>query len=263
MKFLSKEFEDRDFTVEKYEQLLRTIKENNIPVYGIKKWQEEKPASGVLLRHDVDRKPSNSLKIAEVEKKYDIQSTFYFRITKSSFDEVIIDRIYELGHEIGYHYEDLSLGKGDYVRACELFQRHLGKLRQLAPVETIAMHGRPLSRYDNRDLWRKYNYKEFGIVAEAFLDVDYSDMFYFTDTGRTWGETKANIRDNVEGGLSAEVNSTDDLISFIVDDTNKKIALVMHPERWARNRVDYYISLSSDLFVNTAKRFIRILRNVK
>ena len=113
----------KDFTIEKYEKLIKAIRQNNIPVYGIKKWFQSKPKCGVLLRHDVDRKPANSLKAAEIENKYDVQSTFYFRITRGSFNEAIIKRIYELGHEIGYHYEDLSAAKGNYHRAIELFEK--------------------------------------------------------------------------------------------------------------------------------------------
>jgi hypothetical protein len=247
----------RDFTLEKYEQLIKTIKENKTAVYGVKKWQELKPASGILLRHDVDRKPRNALKVAELEHKFGISCTYYFRITKNSFDETTIKRIYELGNEIGYHYEDLSLAGGDYEKAIKLFEKHLQKLRSVAPVETIAMHGRPFSPYDNRDLWRRYNHRDFGILAEAFLNVDYSAMYYLTDTGRTWRQTKANIRDTVKNGLAADVDSTDSLISFIRSNANRKIALVMHPERWTDNLIAWMIQYFSDITVNVAKGFLR------
>ncbi len=247
----------RDFTLEKYERLIETIKENKIPVYGVKKWQELKPASGILLRHDVDRKPLNALKVAELERKFGISCTYYFRTTKSSFDETVIKRIYELGNEIGYHYEDLSLAGGDYEMAIKLFEEHLRKLRELVPVETIAMHGRPFSPYDNRDLWRRFNRRDFGILAEVFLDVDYTGMYYLTDTGRTWGQTKANIRDKVKNGLAADADSTDSLISFITNNASRKIALVMHPERWSDSLITWIIQYFSDITVNVAKGFLR------
>ena len=37
-----------------------------------------------------------------------IQGSFYFRITPESWDEKIIMQIAEMGHEVGYHYEDLG-----------------------------------------------------------------------------------------------------------------------------------------------------------
>ncbi len=246
-----------DFTLEKYEQLIKTIKEKNIAVYGIKMWQQLKPASGILLRHDVDRKALNALRVAELEFKFGVASTYYFRVTKGSFDESVIKTIYQLGHEIGYHYEDLSIAGGDYDRAYELFQKHLGRLRQLVPVETVAMHGRPFSAYDNRDLLRKYDFKKLGILAEAYLDVDYSDMYYFTDTGRTWGQTRANIRDNVEGSLFADISSTDSLIFFAADNASKKIAVVMHPERWSNTLSAWAIQYFADTAANIIKGFVR------
>lgn len=253
----------KDFTIEKYEELLRAIKQSDISVYGVKKWQELKPSRGILLRHDVDRKAGNSLKIAETENKYNIQSTFYFRIKKSSFNEIIIKRIYELGHEIGYHYEDLSIAKGNYDQAFELFQKHLAKLRELVPVKTISMHGRPLSRYDNRDVWNKFSFIELGILGEAYLSINYEDTYYFTDTGRSWNPDAANLRDKVKFGLTEQINTTDELGNFIQENKDKKIAIVSHPERWARNMFDYYSSLSFDLSVNIIKGFIKIVRDDK
>jgi len=254
----------RDFTLEKYEQLIKTIKENKIAVYGVKKWQELKPAGGILLRHDVDRKPRNALKVAELEHKLGIVSTYYFRITKSSFDEAVIKRIYELGNEIGYHYEDLSLAGGDYEKAIKLFEEHLLKLRNVVPVETIAMHGRPFSPYDNRDLWRRFNHRDFGILADAFLDVDYSGMHYLTDTGRTWGQTKANIRDKVKNALTADVDSTGSLILFVKNNANKKIALTMHPERWTGSFPEWVLASLKDFTADIVKRmYLKTVRSGK
>jgi len=63
----------------------------------------------VVLRQDVDRLPGNSLSFARIQKELGIRSTFYFRSVSGSFDQEIIQEIAGMGHEIGYHYEDLSL----------------------------------------------------------------------------------------------------------------------------------------------------------
>lgn len=44
------------------------------------------------------------------------------------------------------------------------------------------MHGSPLSKYDNREIWKKYDFNQF---------------FYLTDTGRRW-DGKYAVRDKVE-----------------------------------------------------------------
>src|SRR5690348_10947644 len=61
----------------------------------------------IILRHDVDRDPQNALAMAKLEAKYGIQSTYYFRYPKT-FNLKAMTQIYNLGHEIGYHYEVLD-----------------------------------------------------------------------------------------------------------------------------------------------------------
>jgi hypothetical protein len=65
--------------------------------------------SVIALRHDVDRSPNYALKTAQIEHDLGIRGSYYFRIVPESFDAGIIERIAELGHEIGYHYEDVDL----------------------------------------------------------------------------------------------------------------------------------------------------------
>ena len=64
----------------------------------------------VVLRHDIDRKPMNALRMAELEYELGIQSTYYFRFP-CTFKPEIIRKIRDLGHEVGYHYEVLSKAK--------------------------------------------------------------------------------------------------------------------------------------------------------
>ncbi len=246
----------RDFTVKAYCELLRNLKNSGVSVYTIEAWVNEEPVKGVLIRHDVDRKHKNALKIAQIEADFGIKTTYYFRFT-SSFDEETIKKISDLGHETGYHYEDLSEARGNYERAIELFKKHLEKLRTITEVKTITMHGRPLLPWDNRDLWEKYNYKDFGILAEAYLDIDYSQIYYFTDTGRTWGQTKANLRDTVKSCLQVDIGRTENLIKFLRENKESKVALVMHPERWEDNIVKWVIQLIKDRSCNLIKCVLR------
>ncbi len=60
------------------------------------------------------------------------------------------------------------------------------------------MYGSPLSKYDNKLLWKYYNYKDFGIIGEPYFDVDFSKVLYLTDTGRRWNGDRVSIRDKVQ-----------------------------------------------------------------
>ncbi|GAJ01979.1 unnamed protein product, partial [marine sediment metagenome] len=100
-----------DFTLEKYEELLQTLEDFRI--FTVLSYLEERPKSNfVILRHDVDRKPLNALRMAELENRRGIKSTYYFRSVKGVFNPKIIRKIHGLGHEVGYHYETLSKTKG-------------------------------------------------------------------------------------------------------------------------------------------------------
>lgn len=249
-----------DFCVNKYELLIKVLIKNNIRIYSVRKWLEKTPDSGVIIRHDVDRRPQNALKIAKLEANYNISTTYYFRITKSSFKKKIIEKIKKMGHEIGYHYEDLALQKGNYHKAIKSFENNLKKFTPLADIKTIAMHGRPFSPYDSRDLWQKYNFKDFKLMGEAFLSINYTDIFYFTDTGRTWSNRGANLRDKVNSAKNRDVSTTDELMDFLENNKNNKTAIVSHPERWASTKIEYFYILLQDTAINILKRIIIFIR---
>lgn len=57
-----------DFTVEKYRELCDVLDVSK--VFTVGSCLEKKPTSGfVILRHDIDRKPLNALKMAELENR--------------------------------------------------------------------------------------------------------------------------------------------------------------------------------------------------
>ncbi|MGM0573382.1 MAG: hypothetical protein ACQESL_06430, partial [Bacteroidota bacterium] len=135
----------RDYTLKAYQQYIRAIQKRiglfvRFDRYFILR---DKPASFCLLRHDVDRKPRQALDMAKLEHQMGVQATYYFRMKRCSFNENIIKQIASLGHEIGYHYEDLSDTNGNMKQAIRRFEQHLSRLRTIAAVKTCAMHGNP------------------------------------------------------------------------------------------------------------------------
>lgn len=225
---------DLDFTHKKYAELCSAISNSSYLSMSVGKYLCEGTKNKVIiLRHDVDCKIKNSLKIAKIEREEGLTSTYYIRMARKVFKPDTIREIGELGHEIGYHYEVLDKAKGNYEKAIEIFKDELTELRKICDVGTICMHGNPLTRWDNRDLWKHYNFKEFGINGEAYLSIDYSDVVYFSDTGRTWGGEKYRIKDVVSGGLDTfGIKATDDLIKLIEDETIERMCLLAHPGQW-------------------------------
>ncbi len=74
----------RDFTLEKYEELCLALLDSGytpLTVYSflVLGGQKKKNNKLVVLRHDIDRRPGNALRMAALEQKLGIQSTYYFR----------------------------------------------------------------------------------------------------------------------------------------------------------------------------------------
>jgi hypothetical protein len=222
-----------DFTLLKYEKLVKTFKQQSYSFLTFEKYcsQTDKCEKTLILRHDVDKKPENSLKVATIEKELGVRSSFYFRAVKKSFKEEIIKKIANLGHEIGYHYEELSLVKGDMNKAINMFEENIREFRKIYPVRTICMHGSPLSKYDNRLLWNNFNYRAYGIIGDPYFDMDFNVFMYLTDTGRRWNNDKVSVRDKIKSCKTYNFKSTADIINN-VNKLPEKIMINTHPQRW-------------------------------
>lgn len=245
----------RDFTQTAYGKMLRALSSDGFQFYPVARWVSETDPVGIVLRHDVDRKPKNSLAIAHLEAEIGIQSTYYFRITSNSFDKEIIRSISQMGHEIGYHFEALSFVGGNVDKARSHFAESLAKLREVAEIKTVAMHGSPLSKFDNRDYFRLTGdtLDSYGLNADAFETVDYRGVHYFTDTGRTWIDNRFNLRDRPPNVINSSVSTTEELTAFLLKVRPRKSAIVMHPERWTDDRIAWFSQLAKDQLINLAK----------
>ena len=250
----------KDFTIEGYKLYLSAIKNLNISNLRFDEYlsQDYKPRSFFMIRHDVDRKINNSLVMARVEAEMGIKSSYYFRMRPNTFVPDIIKKISNLGHEIGYHYESLSDFDGNMKLALQDFKDNLSLFRQEFDIKTISMHGSPLNKYDNREIWRiksnhDYLINEMKILGEVYLDIDYSEIYYINDTGRNWTSNSYNIRDRVSNGITKEFSSGKELLSNLREKSLNKFVFQIHPERWAISNFDYYSQRILDNIVNASK----------
>ena len=209
----------------------------------------------ISFRHDVDRKPNKSLKMAKLEHDKGIKSTYYFRMKPESYNEDIIKEIIKLGHEIGYHYESLCDSKGDFELGISDFKKNLAILRELYPVKKIAMHGRPTSPYDSRDLWKKYDYRDYGIEYEPYFDTNYNEVLYITDAGRAWGDDSINRRDKVSTKFDFDLTSLNKILTALANnELPDKIIMNIHPEHWAENNLEWVVIFIKRKIRNFVKR---------
>lgn len=265
-----------DFTLEIYVQLLNTLQTQGFFFIPFCKYQKMFSSSTIILRHDVDKLPGNALLFAQIEHELGIKGTYYFRIVPESFDPKIIEKIAALDHEIGYHYEDVDLAYKQinnsqlvtrkpqqiFALAIKFFEKHLEQFRKYYPIQTICMHGSPLSKFDNKLLWKYYNYKDFGIIGEPYFDVDFDNVFYLTDTGRRWDGYKVSVRDKIpqhetwtEKGFT--FHHTSDLIQAAGQGKlPNQIMMTIHPQRWGDKLGPWVKELVWQNVKNIVKRII-------
>lgn len=242
-----------DFTLKKYRGLISVLKD-----YG-----------AVTLRHDVDLKPENSLRTAQIEHGLGWKATYYFRAVPESWDEEIMRKIAALGHEIGYHYESLTTCEGNVDAAWADFCANLERMRMLYPVTKICMHGSPRSKWDSKDIWKKYDYHSEDVEFEPYLDTDFSRTFYLTDTGRRWDGWKVSVRDKIPQYQDEWVkkglvyHSTDDIIAAAKAGTlPRNVMITTHPQRWTDSKASWVKELVLQKCKNLVKRVINLRNNI-
>lgn len=261
-----------DFTLKIYRELLECLQKKGYRFLSFEQYCKLRACSSscdsavfpekyIVLRHDVDLKAKNSWRTAQIEHELGIQASYYFRVVADSNRPDIIRQIAVLGHEIGYHYEDMALAHGDVEKAIAHFQEQLAYFRQYYPVSTICMHGAPTSKWDGRELWKHYDYHDYGIIGEPYFDVDFSQVFYLTDTGRCWDGYNVSVRDKIpmyqdqwiEQGLV--YHSTADMIKAVQDGRfPSRIMITTHPQRWTNNVLLWIKELLLQTVKNVIKR---------
>jgi hypothetical protein len=250
----------RDFTYTQLRNLYSELDKAGYSILSFKKYLTEKPPGQqfVILRHDVDRKKDNALKISEIEHEMGICSSYYFRYPYT-FDPNLLTKISKMGHEIGYHYEVLAKTRGDQEKAIRLFEKELQAFRKVYDVKTCCAHGSPLSRFDNRELWKMNDFRKFGIYGDAQFSVE-NLIEFFSDTGRSW-DSRNNLRDFVENSTTtAKLSTTEDLIGYIRRVTPQALYISIHPERWTAGGLSWHLQWCADSIYNTGRTIIRSLR---
>jgi hypothetical protein len=252
----------RDFTLQAYAGIIDAAQSAGYRPMRVRDWMNEgETTTGpvVVLRHDVDRRPEHALAMAKLEAGKGAFATYYFRCVGSAFHPSIIREVAAMGHEVGYHYEDFHLAGYDPAKALALYRKHLASLRAIAPIETIAMHGSPLAKFNNMDIWKHHAFADSG-VRDCILSVDWSDFVFFTDTGRRFDAGLTNLRDTIGGKRAAGVRTSAHVAQHLVTQSPRHVQINVHPERWSDALWPWTRQLATDSAINMLKLGLRAIR---
>lgn len=245
----------RDFTLKSYKTLLLALQQAEYRFLTFEEWMTA-PAEGkvVVMRHDVDELAWNALKMAQLEHALGVRATYFFRVVKQSNVPEVIKQIVALGHEVGYHYEDLALAEGDVNKAMVSFEKNLEYFRSYYPVKSVCMHGSSTSKYDNRLLWNDHRLSDYGLVGEPYLTVDFSEVFYLTDTGYAWDGGKYATRDIVESSFDLHFHTTCQVVQCINEGGFPEKALILAHTLWTDRFVQWNWLHIREFFRNHLKQ---------
>lgn len=219
MKSLKYNFED--FTESHYKLLLKTAKKN----YVFEKFGNKSKKQHIILRHDVDLSVHRSLALAKIEKKFNVISTYFFRLRSefyNIFEKSILSRIKEimnLGHEIGLHF-DLSFyenkTRNEIINNLKWEKKILSELLDIE-ISVFSFHnpdmGNALSIQDYR----------FGGMINTYGKKFQKSYHYISDSNGYWRYLR--------------------LYDLLEKANKKQIQILIHPEWWQktamppRNRV--------------------------
>jgi peptidoglycan/xylan/chitin deacetylase (PgdA/CDA1 family) len=96
-----------EFTYQTYRTMLDRLKAEE---YNFRHYGGRIEENDILLRHDVDWSPQKALRMAQIEAKHNISSTYFFLLSCPIYNifsrknQNIIREIEELGHEVGLHF---------------------------------------------------------------------------------------------------------------------------------------------------------------
>ncbi|MFP8955139.1 hypothetical protein ACLI4Y_00285 [Natrialbaceae archaeon A-CW3] len=254
------QFVVRDFTFDVYERVLETLTEHGYETYSVASFLEAEthPDRYAIVRHDVDRRPSIARSMAHLEAEYGVEATYYLRT--STFSPEFAHTLVDLGHEVGYHYEDLARAKGNRELAYEEFERNLDRFREHVEVTTACSHGSPLSPHLNTDMWDDARPPErYGLTGIAYGSIETDDAdpqkpTYVSDTGRHWGVVDPTV---------GRIDTTEDLIELLESGACPRLYVLAHPSRWARSRSEFVERVSWDVAAEAGKRAVVPLHRVQ
>lgn len=225
-----------DFTHSQLLKLYKTIEESG---YEWKSFMDLNGDSGipsktVILRHDVDQFSKRALECALLENQNSIVSTYFFRKKHFLRNTCVINKIIELGHFVGYHYENLADFNGNIDKAIHDFGSTVKIIRQDFEIHWISVHGSPISRVNNQAIWSKLDTLAYELIDISNPEI-YKKYFYLTDTGRSWNSKAFNLRDKAYQALDGFI--TNGSTNSIIDGFKKglfpnQIIINIHPQRW-------------------------------
>jgi hypothetical protein len=178
----------RSFGPSDLERLFRLLARADevVPLRDAVRWEGPRPRRLIALRHDMDRDHENAVRMARRESDAGIRGSYYVlhddwyaRAKRGPESRRLLrslERIADLGHEIGLHNNAIADAFRTGIDPVAILDRELTYLRKRGfTIIGTAAHGDPLSRsvgFRNNEIFRECSREDFGDPDRTLVHVD-------------------------------------------------------------------------------------------
>ncbi|MDF2592200.1 MAG: hypothetical protein K0S75_1666 [Clostridia bacterium] len=176
-----------DFTYSHYEKILELVKKAEYKVtFFNEAYQHEKE---FILRHDIDMDLEKAYRMALLENKHNIKTTYFILIRSpfynifDKFNSDLIKGILDLDHQIGLHFDEAFYGLNDVESIIKKVDSEVQILEDYFDTKIFAVSFHRPSQF-----LLQSNIKLKNNLINTY-ELDFTKEFkYISDSRRTWRE---------------------------------------------------------------------------
>jgi hypothetical protein len=218
---------DCDFSYNHYCEIIELAKKKGYRIMPLADLLSSGDDRIMLLRHDVEWSVERAARMAEIEHSLSVRATYFIRVHSETYNPFSfktypsLKRIYQLGHEIGLHFENLDFSVVTGEDPSSILKRELGILQTILGIKIrgVAAH-RDFSGIDNSDFSSGIVLSEYGLDYEAYQLS--KEFLFVSDSLRTWRRTNGRC-----------------ICEVLRSNPSHEICLLTHPDLWYQE--SYYL----------------------
>jgi hypothetical protein len=210
------------FTYKGLEEFLKYLKKKR-KITSFNRYQKK---NEVILRHDVDLSIEFAYKLAEIEKKLNIFSSFFIMVSTNSYNPLTkqnrqwIKEMSDWGFEIGLHFDPTiySQDENSLLDALRCESQILSSITS-KKIETFSLHNPSVSKCFNLPT---------KLMTNTYSPEIFKPDYYISDS---------------------QMSFKKDIYKFIDETQNHQVQILLHPLHYHNQKKDY-ADIYSEVFTH-------------